>query len=291
MREHCRLRIALVVLFLGGQALAVPTVVAFDWQDQESQRSSTPLKFEIDKQRSRLNSLEVEERRDAVSRLGSMHHPDASRAALPALNDSMAIVRATASSAILSLPGDESANSLVPLLSDKDEFVRQETSYALGKTRSRAAVSPLSELLLGDKDDGVRGAAAVALGEIGDSAAVSSLTHVLDPQFAQPASAPGKKKKSKKIKKEANRFVLRAVAHSLGQIKSSAAVPTLVALLQDTNAEDDVRREAAVALGAIGDQSALPALREVLIARDPYLSQAAQEAIRRIMQLPPRLGN
>jgi HEAT repeat protein len=251
-------------------------------QDQGSRKSSTPMQLEIEKQGIRLSSIEVEERRDAVTRLGSMHHPDASRAALSALKDPMAIVRATASSAILSLPADESAANLIPLLADKDEFVRQEVAYALGKTRSHAAVSLLIERLLTDKKDGVRSAAAVALGEIDDSAAVSSLAYVLNPQSGQPASMPGSRK-SKKSKKEQNPFVLRAAAHSLGQIKSNAALPTLLTLLQDEKAEDDIRREAAVALGMIGDHSALPALREALTARDPYLSLAAEQAIRRIL--------
>jgi HEAT repeat protein len=56
-------------------------------------------------------------------------------------------------------------------------------------------------------------------------------------------------------------------------------------VLQDEKAEDDVRREAAVALGAIGDAAAIPALREVLTARDPYLAGAAHEAIKKISRL------
>jgi HEAT repeat protein len=258
-------------------------------QDQGSRKTLTPVQLEIEKQRIRLSSIEVEERRDAVTQLGSMHHPDASRVALSALTDPMAIVRATASSAILSLPAEESAASLIPLLADKDEFVRQEVAYALGKTRSHAALSLLIERLLTDKKDGVRGAAAVALGEIGDPAAVSSLAYVLNPQFGQPAPMPGSKK-SKKSKKEQNPFVLRAVAHSLGQIGSNAALPSLLALLQDEKAEADIRRESAVALGMIGDHSALPALREALTAHDPYLSLAAEQAIRRILRSETRSG-
>ena len=44
----------------------------------------------------------------------------------------------------------------------KEEFVRQQTAYALGQTRSYSAVSALIERLT-DKKDSVRGAAAVAL--------------------------------------------------------------------------------------------------------------------------------
>jgi HEAT repeat protein len=233
--------------------------------------------MEIEKQRMRLSSTEVEERRDALMRLGSMHNPDASRVALSALGDPVAIVKATAAGAILSLPADESARGLIPLLSDKDEFVRRETAYALGKTGNRTAVAPLVKLLLNDKLDSVRGAAAVALGEIRDETAVLPLASVLNPQLGLVPT-----KRSKKKKKPENPFVLRATARSLGQIGSRAGLPALIYALQDEQGEADVRRESAIALAAVGDSSALPALRQALTALDPYLSQAAHEAIRKI---------
>ncbi|HET6892341.1 MAG TPA: HEAT repeat domain-containing protein, partial [Pyrinomonadaceae bacterium] len=99
--------------------------------------------MEIEKQRERLTSPEVEERRDAVMRLAALRRPEASRAALAALNDALPIVRATAVGAVLWLPGEESARALIPLLNDKHEFVRQETAYALGRIGSRTAVAPL----------------------------------------------------------------------------------------------------------------------------------------------------
>jgi HEAT repeat protein len=208
-----------------------------------------------------------------------MRHHEASRAAVSALKDAVPIMRATAASSILSLPGEEAASHLIPLLSDKDEFVRREAAYALGKAGVRSAVLPLSELLLTDKEDGVRGAAAVALGQIADEAAVVPLSAVLNPQIAMPSS---KSKKSKKPPREPNLFVLRSAARSLGQIGSRAGSPSLILVLQDEKAEDDLRRESAAALGRIGDSSALPSLRAALTSRDPYLAEAAKEAIHRI---------
>jgi HEAT repeat protein len=238
-----------------------------------AKRSLTPLQLEIEKQRQRLSSSEVEERRDGLMRLAALRHPDASRVAVSALNDAAAIVRATASGAVRWLPSEEGALALLPLLGDKDEFVRQEAAYALGRTKSRSAVKPLIERLANDKKDGVRGAAAVALGQIADEAAVVSLAQVLSPQ----TSLPGPKARNEK-----NVFVLRAAAVSLGQIGSRAGLPALVAALEDERTVDDVRREAARALGLIGDPAAEPALRKVLIAQDAYLSFAAHEALRRI---------
>lgn len=263
--RHPAILLLLATLAIG---LATPSAA------QES-RSLTPLQIEIEKQQNRLNSAEVEERRDAVMRLGLLHHPAASRAALAGLKDGLAIVRVSAATAVLALPGDESAAALLPLLSDKDEFVRQETAYALGRTRSRTATTPLSELLAQEKKDGVRGAIVVALGDIGDESAVVSLSQILRPELAVTNS-------KKRSKKKENPLVLRAAAHSLGQIGNRAGVPALLAVLQDEQAENDVRRESAIALGLIGDATALPALNSVLNADDPYLARAAFDATRLI---------
>ena len=105
-------------------------------QEPANAASLTPLQLEIEKQEMRLNSADVEQQRDALTRLASLHNKDASRAALAGLTDAAAIVKVTAAEAILSLPADEAARSLIPLLSDIDEFVRREAAYALGKTGS-----------------------------------------------------------------------------------------------------------------------------------------------------------
>ncbi|HKO63411.1 MAG TPA: HEAT repeat domain-containing protein [Pyrinomonadaceae bacterium] len=241
-----------------------------------SQGSLTPLQLAIEKQRVRLASADAEERRDAASRLGAMRHHAASRAAIAGLKDSEPIVRATSISAVLSLPPDETAGNLMPLLSDKDILVRREAAYAVGTTKSLIAIPLLIDLLRFDKVDEVRGAAAVALGTIGNEAAVSPLLAVLTGQ-----AAPDKKQKTKP---EQNPFVLRSAARALGQIGSRGGIPVLIATLANEESEDDVRREAAIALGKIGDQSAIPALRNVAAARDPHLAAAADVAIKSILR-------
>ncbi len=253
--------------------LAVQPSLAIGLVQEPAKRSLTPLQLEIEKQQARLSSGDTEDRREALVRLRSLQHPDASRAALTALNDPAAIVRTTAAAAVLSLPLTEVSRSLIPLLSDKDEFVRQQVAYALGRKGNTTAIPALIELLA-DKRDSVRGAAAVALGQIGDAQALPGLLAVLNP--------PVTSAKKKKAKPEPNFFVLRAVAHSLGQIGRREASPTLIGLLQDEKAETDLRREAAIALGEIGDEAALPVLRSVLTANDPHLSQSAFHAIKRI---------
>jgi HEAT repeat protein len=271
-------RVLFTTIVAGIVLVLIPTVglvTLGETQEQPTKQALTPLQLEIEGQRLRLGSADVEDRREALVRLRSLRHPAASRVALSALNDPSAIVRATAAGSVLSLPPDESAVGLLPLLGDKEEYVRQQAAYALGQAGSSRAVAALIERLT-DKKDSVRGAAAVALGQIADATAVTSLAAILNRQSGLTQS-----KKDKKTR-EQNSFVLRAAAHSLGQIGNRAALPVLILVLQDDKAENDVRREAAFALGAIGDVSSIPALRSVLTVSDPYLSHAAHEAITRI---------
>jgi len=207
-------------------------------------------------------------------RLGAMHRAAASRAALPLLSDPSPMIRVMASKAILSLDPEESAAALLPLLNDKDEFVRREIAYALGLTRSRSATAALTDRLLNDKEAGVRGAAAVALGRIADENAVIALARTLAPQLSAPAKT--------KRKAETNEFVLRAAAVALGEIKNRAGTPALIAALNNEKFPQDVRREAARSLGLIGDPAAIPALKSVSTSEDPFLARLAYESLRKL---------
>jgi HEAT repeat protein len=260
-----------VALLIVGQLTSAALVVARGATIQ--QERLTPIQREIERQRQRLSSTEVEERRDALMHLGNLKRPDASRAAAAALNDESPTVRVAAAHAVLALPADEAATLLTPLLKDKQEFVRREAAFALGKSRSHAATANLVDLMLHDKKASVRGAAAVALGQTGDESALAALTQVVTGQDL-------KKKKSKSFEEE---FVVRSAVRSLGQIGSRASVPTLISALQDETNSIETRREAATALGLIGDPSALPALQAAFATNlDPYLSEAARAAIRQI---------
>jgi HEAT repeat protein len=267
--------VGLQCALVAGLLFAIIPASASAQQNASPASQLTPFQLEVENQRRRLTSSETEERRDAVMQLGQMNRPESSRVAATGLRDSSAIVRATAAHAALSLPSDEAASLLLPLLQDRDEFVRQETAYALGETRSRTSVSALVTILERDKKDSVRGAAAVALGQISDESAVVPLTQLLGRRV--PAS--GLINRVRRSKKDENEFVRRAAAHSLGQIRSRAAVPALTAVLLDERAPDDVRRESATSLGLIGDPSSVAAFRAVLTARDPYLARIAYESL------------
>jgi HEAT repeat protein len=241
-------------------------------------RDLPPLNLDINVLTARLSSADVEERREAVMRLGALGRPEGSRAAAAALGDAASIVRATAARAVLSLPAGEAATLLLPLLRDRDEFVRREAAYALGITRSSVGVPALVVAVETDKQPSVRGAAAVALGQVADAAAVPALAGALSRRL----QASGFFNRLRRRKVEEDEFVRRSAAVSLGQIGSREAVPVLVEALSNARTPDDVRREAARALGLIGDPAAVPALRSVLTHRDPYLSRVAFEALKKL---------
>ena len=88
--------------------------------------------------------------------------------------------------------------------------------------------------------------------------------------------------------RDAEEDVRRAAAEALGEIGDAAAVPGLLAALRDADA--DVRREAAWALGRIGDAAAVPGLLAALRDADADVRWAAAAALGRIGDAAAVLG-
>ncbi len=262
-----------------------------------------PLKIALQKN---IQSGNIEEKREALKQIRNLETAEASRLAVPALRDSSEIVRATAAFSVIFLPADEAFIVLSPLLNDKKELVRREAAYALGKVRNPLAVNPLLQVFQKDKNAEVRNAAIVALGEIGDVSAIDALTRILQ--------------KKPKNDDEADDFLRRSAARSVGQIAQiiqtgkvkvltpqnflpeeskeiekpnfpklaeqffvfRQAILVLIQTLQSPNETDDTKREAAFALGAIGDAAAIAVLQANLNNQDYYLAEICKEALLKI---------
>lgn len=215
---------------------------------------------EIERYTSQLKSSDEEARREATLMLVALETPATIPALTSALNDTSERVRALAITGLARL-GDSSLVSIIAarLAQDKKPFVRKSAAYALGKLGSAEGTAALVAALK-DKDIEVRCAAAVALGEYSDASAIAPLTVALQ---------------------DKSEFVRAQSARALGANgrAAAAAVPSLVRLLA-SDKDQNVRRHAATALGQIGERSALPALERAARDHDPYLSQAADEAIK-----------
>lgn len=243
----------------------------------------------------------VEEKRAALFEIRNLRSASASRLAFAALRDNELIVRASAAASVVFASKAEASAALTPLLGDNDEFVRREAAYALGDVRDRAATAPLARLMQDDKIIEVRTAAAIALGKIGDASAISSLLAIL-----------------KSRPREDEEFLRRSAARSIGQIAQinitgdatvltpqnflpdrfkelgasdptgsisqhfNGSVGVLTVVLRNKNESDDTRREAAYALGVIGDQRSVPVLQTYLKGADPYLAEICKEALLKI---------
>ncbi len=245
----------------------------------------------------------TEEKRTALFEIRNLQTERASGLAVPALKDAADIVRATAASSVVFLSKDAAVASLTPLLSDRSAFVRREAAYALGKVKDGTGAEDLWKCYRDENDREVRSAIVMALGDIGTTRAVEYLYSVL-----------------KDSKGEEDEFLLRSSARSIGQIAEAArsgrgnietleklydeeerktldyaevfrsfgaAAKELRQILGDRNSGDDVRREAAFALGEIGDLAAVPILTANVTAEDPYLAERCKEALEKLRSIKP----
>ncbi len=227
-------------------------------QDVPEQQSS--IETEVARWSAQLRSADQEARRDAAMNLARIEGAAATSALLSALRDASPLVRAVVVAG-LGERADASVASAIAaqLASDKDVFVRKTAAYALGRCAGTQRTSALIAALK-DKDPEVRGAVAVSLGDHPDPAAIGPLAAALSDKSA---------------------FVRAQAARALG-INGPGARQTASALigLLASDRDWEVKRQAAIALGPIGDRSALPALELATHDSDPFLVQEALASIR-----------
>ncbi|MCO6510161.1 MAG: HEAT repeat domain-containing protein [Aridibacter famidurans] len=260
---------------------------------------------EIDSLASSVRSGTVEEKRDALYRLRVIGTEEASRAAVPALSDPEPIVRATAAGALTALPSSEAVAALLPLLNDKKDFVRKEAVIALGGTGDPAAEQPLIRSLERDDEEAVRAAAAEAIGSVGTAASLLTLTRVLAQKpkdkrqalrrFAARAAGliAGRLQKSDPANTTPESFLPSKFKRTLSERRDlTVSVPdfesissVLRQVLINEDERSDTKREAAFALGEIGDRYVISALQTCSISEDPYLAEACKESISRLPTL------
>jgi HEAT repeat protein len=153
---------------------------------------------------------------------------------------------------------------------------RADAAVALGKLKGdEEAVAALGEALRTDKTAGVRIVAAESLGDLGSASAAKQLLTAL-PAATQPelrsriVQSLGKFKenaevvaKVESIAKEDSSYRARAAAlKAIGRLKTPNALETLTAAVNGESPDGFLRNAALQALGPLGDDKAVPLLRE-----------------------------
>ena len=175
--------------------------------------------------------------------------------------DEMKSIRAAAAFSLGALKDERASASLLTALSDENAEIRLQAAAALGKLKDTKAIPRLSEIVEDPlQPDTVRDAAVAALGNIGNIAAEAVLMRALDVRIGN---------------------ISKNAIVALGKLKSEAAIPKLIAILEDKRIALDAstaalanassRTKAAVALGEIGGTRAAEAIAERLADDTEYI--------------------
>jgi HEAT repeat protein len=230
----------------------------------------------------------------AASSLAELKDARAASGLIPFAADDDEFVCASALRGLKELRLPDAAAPALAALSRQDAAVRREAIGVLGWLKHAAALPQLARVAVEDPDAEVRRAAAGALGLAApeSEAALRSLrTALRDPAWAvreEAATTLAKFHDAEGVIATALRAAmadeywqvrLRA-ARSLGRLRDERAVSLLIDAL--FHPAGNLRREAAIALGDIGDPVAGVALEAAGADPDPEVRKAARLALQRL---------
>jgi HEAT repeat protein len=214
-----------------------------------------------------LKSPDESVRLKAITQLGA-EGEKAADAVVPLaelLNDQSPVLRALAARALgdIGAPAKSVVPQLTSLLKDPDNAVRRQAVHALIAIRPGSnVILPLFIKLMEDSDPGVQ---------------MRVLNAVTD---AGPAAVPGL---IEALKNDKTAYWACVVLREIGPAAKDAA-PALAEKLKDP--EPEIRREAVLALGAIGE-AAIPALPQIAAAlSDEYARTAATFVMGELGKIP-----
>jgi HEAT repeat protein len=214
------------------------------------------------------------------------------------LDDSDARVRGRAALSLQLLGNAEAAPALAQALSDPDPAVRHHAAHSLQWVTSKPEVAEavrtdprIEEATMGtlrDDSDSVRAQACRALRHVGSPRAVPPLLHAAQGagkmtafQVVETLCAIGDERAAPFLLEQLPTHSLRvSVMFALGRLRYQAAVPALLAIVEDRS--DSYGGVAAEALGQIGDPAALPVLERAAEADYHILREKAQKALKAI---------
>jgi len=247
----------------------------------------------------RLIDSDITVRQSAITALGQIGDTRAFESLTKAaLKDKHYSIRIASLDALTQF-GDDATETLTEALTQLNAKVRQKAARELGKLKATNAIDSLITAL-GDSEAAVRRSAVIALGEIGDAKAIPPLMEIIVSDITSISINA-----VDSIGKIGGRSAVRALIQILGyEVESvrkratealirigAPAVEYLIEALKVQNLT--IRHQAVMALGQIGDERAIPALRKIAriditrilhINKEKTLRQAAREAIDKINQ-------
>jgi HEAT repeat protein/beta-lactamase regulating signal transducer with metallopeptidase domain len=222
-----------------------------------------------------------------VEALSEIDDPSAVAAVATVVRDPSVAVRRAAVSALGELEDPSAVTALISAARDEDMEVRQGVASALGSIENPAGMETLT-MLTRDAHHDVRKEAISSLAHFEDSRTLGAFVAALKDEHpdvrAQAADAihniDGITKAPAELidlLRDTNREVRKQAAHALGSIGDEAAVPGLKRAVSDSDTE--VRRTAVESLKEIGGAEAMTALLALLKDSDPEVRRIAAEAL------------
>ena len=230
----------------------------------------------------------------AFQALGALGDPRAVAALERGLYDDDETLRVVAARSLGIVPGPESLDVLIRVaLQDQSDRVRGHVVKVVGERRVREAV-PKLESALAAESEFVRANAASVLGEVADRSSVPVLVRSLDDPFWKvrclashsiakiaPDDADARAAIVTRLQTETTPMARVDLAWSAAAMGDRSQLEVVRSLLFKGEPED-VRAEAAIALGELGDRSDLRVLERAMSDRKGMVRARVADAIDKI---------
>jgi HEAT repeat protein len=228
--------------------------------------------------------------------LGEFRDPAAIPTLKSLLYDPDESTRLAAARSLGKIGTDEAITGLIDVaLLDEAEMIRQHVVRVIGERHMKEAI-PIVEDALGAEADKVRAAAAQVLGDLGDASSLPALIRALDDPFYKTRSLAahslsGIAADDPEVRDALARR-LEVEDHQMTQVDLAWAMARcgdrselgIVRELLFTGDPEDVRAEAARALGDVGDQSDVPRLERAINDKKGLVRSEANEAVQKLKE-------
>lgn len=226
--------------------------------------------------------------------LGLLKDPAGIPALTRLLRDEDDSVRISAARALGMIEDDKAMEILLDAaLQDEWEWVRQHVVIVIANRKYKAAVPKLERMLSAEADK-VRAHAAGVLGEVGDASSVPVLIRSLEDPFYKvrsmaahalarlaPDDARVRDALVRRLEVEDIPMTRVDLAWALVKTGDRSAIETVRKLLFEGQPED-VRAEAAMALGDVGDAEDIPWLEKALGDKKGLVRKEAQDSLQKL---------